>query len=163
MPVDETLPPGGELLPPMGYSDVWVWAGIGALGLALLLLAAAIFLARRRPRPPRNQKVAGVSLSDREQALRRVDDVEREYTAGRMSERKAYQELSAVVREYGSKVLGAPIHRLTLSDLRALSLPGTQHVTTLVEGLYPLEFSRKVSGSVGGAAGHARTVIGAWG
>ena len=151
--------PADDLLPGVGQSAIWLIIGLLLL-VAIPLYYAAVWLATR-PRRPRIPKAAPApDLGTlRVEYLARIDDVERDYAAGMLTERAANARLSALVRDFAAAATRIPADRMNLAELRRTPLTGT---TWAVSQYYPAVFAPASPRPVEAGAAAAREVIARW-
>ena len=86
-------------------------------------------------------------------------ELEEDVGNGTISERKAYQKLSALVRRFAHEMTGIKVSNYTLQELRQAGMP---QLTALIEECYAPEFAPGNEGQVQEAIKKARKVIGEW-
>jgi hypothetical protein len=152
--------PGGEFLPPVQYSPVWL-----ALGVLILVVIVGWYLfallSTRRP-PAQVAPVDGLrpfAPPAREVYLQRIDDVNRRYAAGAVGFSDAHHELSALVRSFAAEARGIRAQYMTLDDLRKTEHHG---LAATVEALYPGAFSGAATGSIDDATFRASELVRSW-
>lgn len=134
-------------------------------GVLLLALVAAwyVFVVRfsrsRLPRPvvARIPRVDLGALRAKYAAM--IDEVDAAYGSGRLGERAVHSRLSLLLRFFAFEASGVDAQVMTLSDLRATSLP---QVTTAVEEYYPPAFRLEHPGDPQAAVRRAREVVLSW-
>jgi hypothetical protein len=145
---------------PLQYSPVWMWAGAALLALVAAWYAA-IFASTRRPRDTAVRRPA--ALTDlpalKNAYLERLDDLEREAAAGRLSLRAAHQEISLLLRSFVRDVTGVDALRMTRQDLERHPLPAAAAVVGI---LYPAEFGMEPLPPVAVSAASARNAVSTW-
>ncbi|MFF3026336.1 hypothetical protein [Microbacterium sp. NPDC057944] len=119
------MPGSDELYPPFQYSGWWLLLAFGIL--AVLILAAWLLIVLTRPRRGVAQPDAAhpgpltvdVLSQLRIEYLDRIQLVEADYRAGKLSARNANLELSRVVRTFVNEYSGLEAPVLALDDLVA--------------------------------------------
>jgi hypothetical protein len=145
---------------PLQYSPVWMLAGV-----ALVALVAgwytAVFASTRRPRDPAVRHHAALTDLPALKAayLQRIDDLEREAAAGRLSLRAAHQEVSLLLRSFVRDATGVDALRMTRQDLERHPLPAPAAVVGI---LYPAQFGVEPLPSVAVSAASARNAVITW-
>lgn len=86
-------------------------------------------------------------------------DIERDYIAGGINEREAFQELSKAIRHFVYDVSGIQVQNYTLTEIGKAKLPGLYE---LISECYVPEFSEESKGNVRDAINKARKVIAQW-
>jgi hypothetical protein len=150
-----------EFYGPLQYGPVWMWTAV-----ALLVLVAAwyafVIAATRRPREAREVK-RPAQLTDlaalKTAYLQRIDDVERDATAGKRGARDAHQEISLLLRKFVRDATGVDAPRMTQADLASHPLPAA---AAAVGELYPAAFGPEPVPSVASSAAAARRAVQAW-
>lgn len=137
---------------------------LGALVLIVLLI---IWAAKEKRQPKKTKKEplpAPVNPRSRAMELKRTYDrklaqLEEDCEKGAVSERKAYQKLSALVRSFAHEMTGVRVSNYTLQELRQAGMP---QLTTLIEECYVPEFAPGNEGQAKEAIKKARKVIAEW-
>lgn len=152
-------PPG--FYAPDPYSAHWVWVGLGIVGAILLwYLAVWWFTRRRRVKiPPRIRPDRLARL--RADYQRQIDLVVERARSGEITQRRAHQQVSVLVRHFVEEVSGINAPTMTLTDLSA---EGTrlEPVSQVVGELYPGEFGPRETTTLVGAATVAKEVVARW-
>lgn len=152
-----------ELAGPLSYSAGWLWFVVG-LTLLPFLIAAVRRLGPAVLRWARERRRA---LSDRQQCLATIADVESRHSAGTLSARQAHLELSRAVRHFVMIRSGDRIDTMTLADLTeagnavaGTAVSGAQ--TELIEAVrmfYDGAFAGQPTSGLGAAADSARRAV----
>jgi hypothetical protein len=153
------MPGDNGFFPPVQYNAVWL-----LIGAVLILLVVAWFVLvplLTRPRPVVSESAARAALVPQIRARydTLISDVAIAHSRAELTNRQAHQRLSALVRAFAHETSGYPASAMTLTELRALNLPG---LTAAVEQFYPAEFGVSDAGSVVASANEARRVIAEW-
>lgn len=152
-----------DFYPPMTYSPLWSAIGVvilgGIVGWAVVVWSQTR-AARVEPEPdlPPGWRLARLKGD----YIERIDEIVRHSEAGELSDRRAHQELSVVVREFVHAASGVRAPTMTLADLGRTGDPALARVSDVVRGLYPVEFGPDRPVSVGAAAAYARDVVARW-
>lgn len=147
---------------PEPYSAQWSW-----IGLALLIVVAAwygwIWWCSTRPPgvgiPPRITPDRLTRI--RADYIQQIDLVVAQTHSGQLSQRRAHQQVSVLVRHFVQEVSGIRAPTMTLTDLNSSGdrLGTVSHVVGI---LYPGEFDPKDTATVAGAATVAKEVVARW-
>lgn len=86
-------------------------------------------------------------------------EIERDYLAGGINEREAFQELSKAIRHFVYDVSGIQVQNYTLEEIGKAKMP---RLYELISECYVPEFSEESKGNVRDAINKARKVIAQW-
>lgn len=163
------MPGSDELYPPAQYAGWWMLLAFGIL--VLLVAAAWIVIALTRPRRTltiQGQGQAGVQpmtmdvLSQlRLEYLERIQLVEDDYRAHRLTARNANYELSKVVRTFVNEYSGLEAPVLALDDLVERGVHPAL-IDAIGRHYYPSIFRRGPAIDPLAGSEAARTVVRAW-
>jgi hypothetical protein len=92
---------------------------------------------------------------------RQIDVVLEKARTGSITQRRAHQKVSVLVRHFVQEVSGIRAPTMTLTDLNAVG-PRLSPVSRVVGVLYPGEFAPRDSRTLEGAARVAKEVVGRW-
>lgn len=138
----------------MQYSFLW-------LVLAGLLIAAAVCLflvfLKRRGKGGKVRKTDFEKV--RIQSIEEIGRIERELSAGQISNRDAYIRMSETLRKFVQEATGIKVTVLTRGEIRPL---GITSLTRLVEQYYEPEFAEKAIGNIGASINETRELIKKW-
>lgn len=159
MPVAESPPPG--FYPPDPYAPIWVWVGAGILVVVALWYVLVWRVTRERPVviPPRATPERMSRL--RADYVRQIDAVVRRTESGEITDRRAHQQISVLLRHFVQEASGVRAPTMTLTDLTA-SGPRLTPVSRVVAALYPGEFAPQETRTLAGAAAAAKEVVSRW-
>ena len=152
-----------ELQDMFSYS---VWPVV--LGIALLVIIGVIgfviFISKKKSGKPVDtmpEPVPKPILSNRkkEKYCALINDLEAKCRSGKVSNRKAYQELSRIVRHFVYEITGVKVHHHTLEEIEHLNMPD---LYALIKECYAPEFSVDKKGSIYDTMNKARMVIKEW-
>lgn len=146
---------------PLQYAPAWGWAGVALLVLVAAWYAWLFMATRTAPDLDSGTRTARLTDLPRLQAayLQRINDVERDAAAGKLSAREAHQHISLLLRKFVRDATGVDAPRMTQADLARHPLPAAAAV---LGELYPAEFGPGPVPSVAGSAASARRVVQAW-
>lgn len=159
MRVADSPPPG--FYAPDPYSDLWVWLGVAILAVVGCWYAWVWWSTRSRPVvvPPR---IAPDRLTRlRADYARQIDLVVAQADEGVITQRRAHQQVSVLVRHFVHEVSGIHAPTMTLTDLSSSGERLTP-VSKVVAVLYPGEFAPREAQTIGGAARVAKQVVARW-
>lgn len=88
-----------------------------------------------------------------------INDLESKCRSGKISDRKAYQELSRLIRHFVYEMTGIKVHYNTLDEIRKLNMPT---LFAMIEECYVPEFSVDKNGNIYDTMNKARMVIKEW-
>jgi len=152
-------PPG--FYAPDPYAAKWLWIGVGILALIAVWYAAVWWFTRRRTIviPPRITPDRLTRL--RADYTRQIDLVVERAARGEITQRRAHQQLSVLVRHFVHEVSGIHAPTMTLTELHARGARLTP-VSEVVGTLYPGEFGPRETATLVGAADVAKQVVARW-
>lgn len=159
LPAADAPPPG--FYAPDPYADRWLWVGVGVLAVIVAWYGWVWWSTRVRKVvvPPRITPDRLTRL--RADYARQIDVVVARAQAGEISQRRAHQQLSVLVRHFVQEVSGIRAPTMTLTDLNASGGRLTP-VSEVVGVLYPGEFAPVEARTLGGAATVAKAVVARW-
>ena len=148
----DPLPPADDrLYGPQAFGAGWLVVGIAAVLLALAALVWAVRPARR------TAPVAPASAVDLNTAyLRRLDELEQQLSARRLTHRALHHELSRTLRRLASD---AGTRGATAMSVRALDASGQPQVAAAVRSYEHPQFEPLPDGDPYVALGRARRVV----
>lgn len=137
------------------------------LAAFVLIVLLIIWAAKEKRRPKEPEKIPQPQpVNPRSRAMelkrkydRKLAQLEADYEKGAVSERKAYQKLSALVRSFAHEMTGIKVSNYTLSELKQAGMP---QLTALIEECYVPEFAPGNEGRAQEAMKKARKVIAEW-
>ena len=91
--------------------------------------------------------------------IKQLADIEKKYSANELTNRKAYQKLSIVVRQFVCEVTNIKVTNYTLQELKELNMP---KLYALIEEFYTPEFAVKDDGNFLESIQKTRKVIEEW-
>lgn len=155
----DSPPPG--FYAPDPYAARWLWIGVAVLAVIVCWYLWVWWSTRERPVrvPPRISADRLTRL--RADYSREIDVVVARAQAGEISQRRAHQQVSVLVRHFVQEVSGIHAPTMTLTDLTA-SGPRLTPVSEVVGALYPGEFEPLETRTLTGAATVAKQVVARW-
>ncbi|HEY9495527.1 MAG TPA: hypothetical protein VIR15_11795 [Intrasporangium sp.] len=159
MPAADSPPPG--FYAPDAYSGRWFWIGVALLAVVLAWYVWVWWSTRSRPItiPPRITPDRLTRL--RADYARQIDLVVAQAEGGVITQRRAHQQVSVLVRHFVQEVSGIHAPTMTLTDLTS-SGARLSPVSRVVGALYPGEFAPRATETVAGAALVAKEVVARW-
>ena len=153
-----------ELQDMFSYSLLRVALAV-ALVVGLTVVGIIVFMSKKKPKKqpevvastPVVKPVSDNQVKEKYCAL--INDLETKYRGGKVSNRKAYQELSRVVRRFVYELTGIKVHHNTLDEIKRLNMP---NLYAVIEECYAPEFSVDKDGSIYATMNKARVVIKEW-
>lgn len=156
-----------ELQDMFSYSLLLV---VGAVALVVLIgiIGLIVFLktknkkqsAPSKPTPepkPVAKPVSGEQI--KQKYCTAIDDLENKCRGGKMNNRKAYQNLSVILRRFVYELTGVKVHNYTLDEINRLNMPSLSEV---IGECYAPEFSVDKDGNIYDTMNKARMVIKEW-
>ena len=128
------------------------------------IMGLIAFLSKKKAKKPEKampapvaKPVSGNQVKEKYYAI--MDDLETKCRSGKVLNRKAYQELSRIVRHFVYEMTGIKVHHNTLDELKKLNM---STLCVVVEECYAPEFSVDQDGSIYDTMNKARMVIKEW-
>ena len=149
-----------ELQEMHSYSLVWpIVAGI-IVAIIIATIVAIMVYKVSRPKANANREI---TVKDREQIklkyINLLNGLETKCRNGSISNRKAYQELSKIARNYVYETTGVKVQNYTLDEIKGTNMPGLYNV---VSECYAPEFSIDKNGDIYISIAKARKVVEGW-
>lgn len=154
--------PGDEsFFPPVQYSPLWFFLGVGIFVAIVIWFVAVIWFTRKRALPPPPPLPFSMPLPDsaRDRYLGFIDDVNAGYRRGALSYSDAHHELSVIIRAFAAEARGVRAPYMTLQDLRDGDHTA---LADIVEKLYPGEFSGRQDNPIEVAVSRAKGLVSTW-
>ena len=155
-----------EFYPPYQYGWGWLLLALGLIALVLLGAALVLWFTRME-KPPRTTTAPATPVTTdvltqlRYEYAARIDQIERDYTAGALTPKAANRELSATVRAFVNEYSGLEAPVLSLADLQQLGVHPAL-IDAIQRHYYPSIFRKDmVIDPVAGATA-ARAVVSSW-
>ena len=149
-----------ELQEMHSYSQVLLM--IVGIILAILLAMAVVLIVKKVNKSKVNVNKE-ITIEDREQIKARylilLAGLENQCRGGKISNRKAYQELSKIARNYIYETTGVKVQNYTLDEIKGTNMSGLYNV---VSDCYAPEFSIDKDGDIYVSISKARKVVEGW-
>lgn len=149
-----------ELQEMHSYSPVLLM--IVGIILAILLAMAVVLIVKKVNKSKVNVNKE-ITIEDREQIKARylslLAGLENQCRGGKISNRKAYQELSKIARNYIYETTGVKVQNYTLDEIKGTNMSGLYKV---VSDCYAPEFSIDKDGDIYVSISKARKVVEGW-
>ena len=149
-----------ELQDYFSYLPLLLFLLAGIVGVLLIILwpqkqkkPEAKPLPKPQPLPPQNL----ASLKQKYDAL--LTGLSEKRSANQLNDRKAFQALSKIVRDFVFEATGIKVQNYTLSEIKAANLP---QLYELIAECYVPEFAMKNNSNVHEAIDKARKVVREW-
>ena len=137
----------------------------GALAVLFCFIASRLKKApKKKPRKKekirttQTEKPKNVS-SIKAAYIKKLMDIEKNYSANELTNRMAYQKLSLIVRQFVYEVTNIKVTNYTLQELKELRMP---KLYELIEEFYTPEFAAQNDGNLIESIQKARKVIEEW-
>lgn len=91
--------------------------------------------------------------------LQQIDKLQNNFINNKISKRKAYQELSSIIRHFVFEVTGIKVHTKTLEEIKSLNIP---YLKELIEEFYLPEFSLLTGKDIKKSIEKTRKVVELW-
>lgn len=147
---------GTELQAPFSYSLLPIILLFVALFLPLIIRLLKKYW-------PRNNNMIINTYTDsnmiKNKYLNMLDELDNKLDTKKISSRKAYQELSILIRSFVKEVTGIDVTTCVLSDIERMNMP---IIYDLVKEYYSPEFARISIGNIRSSISKTRGVIYRW-
>lgn len=147
---------GTELQAPFSYSLLPIILLFVALFLPLIIRLLKKYW-------PRNNDMVINTYTDsnmiKNKYLNMLDELDNKLDTKKISSRKAYQELSILIRSFVKEVTGIDVTTCVLSDIERMNMP---IIYDLVKEYYSPEFARISIGNIRSSISKTRGVIYRW-
>ena len=142
------------------YSAIMI--SVAGILAALCIVALVVAIIIKRSKKPKNIN-RQITVEDREKIKRKyiglLNVLEAKCKEGKISNRKAYQELSKITRHYVYETTGVKVHNYTLDEIKNINITGLYNV---VSECYAPEFSIDKNGDIYSSIAKARKVVEGW-
>ena len=146
-----------ELRDPFSYSNVGIWILLLAiLGIGLLVL---IYVLSKKVEESKTVEKPLDINKVKSDYLAKIDNLINRVNSNSISERKAYNELSVIIREFIFKTTKIDVLKYTLADAKATN---NKELISLLNEYYVPEFSKEGKGDLNTSIEKTRKVIMEW-
>ena len=144
------------------HSYSLVWPIVASIIVAIIIATIVAIMVYKVSRPKANAN-REITVKDREQIklkyINLLNGLETKCRNGSISNRKAYQELSKIARNYVYETTGVKVQNYTLDEIKGTNMPGLYNV---VSECYAPEFSIDKNGDIYTSIAKARKVVEGW-
>lgn len=142
------------------YSIVYVLIILLCL-LVLLLILTLCYLNHKNSQSPKNIVIVKPNNINeiKNKYLIEIDNLLKCINGNKITNRKAYQNLSKLIRNFIFEVTGIKVQNYTLIDIKSINMPV---LYTLVEEYYHPEFAKESKGDIISSINKTREVILKW-
>lgn len=131
---------------------------VGVLGIIFLKKSKKPVVVKEVPKQePRPVPVPQETI--KQKYARAIDELEKQYRDGKISNRKAYQRLSVILRKFVHELTGVKVHNYTLMEINQANMP---NLSEIIDDCYAPEFSVDKDGDFYNTMNKARMVIEQW-
>ncbi len=147
------------------FQEPFSYSILGVIGLVLLVVIVLTYLIIKlvlnKPKKIiNNYNYNQINIETiKNKYLSRIENLEEEFNNQKISERRAYNELSSIIRTFTFETTNIDVRKYTLSDIQKLKLP---NLTKLVEEYYEPEFSKEGTGDFLSSVERTKGVIVKW-
>ncbi len=128
--------------------------------IAITILILVILYHKKNTVPPKIQVIVPDNKpSIKSKYIALIDQLIAKVNNNKITNRKAYQELSLLIRNFIFEMTSIKVQNYTLSDIKTLNMP---FLTTLVEEYYAPEFSYDSKGNILDSINKTKEVIVKW-
>ncbi len=146
--------------------DMFHYSSIIVFGYIILVIVFWVIFFPRKKKKTEKQEVSKVPVIPKRNIvdlknkyIRVLTDIEMRHAQNKLTDRLAYQELSASIRDFVFEVTGIRVQNFTLEEIKKINLP---QLYELIEECYVPEFAAGYNGNVHDSIIKARKVIGEW-
>ena len=136
---------------------VAVFVAASVIGLLVFLIKR--ILKRKNEIQPVKEMTPATRESIKSKYNRQLDELEKKCQNKKISNRKAYQELSKLIRHFVYEATGIKVHSYTLEEIKETNLSS---LYSMILECYAPEFSVDHQGEIYGSIEKARQVIKTW-
>ncbi len=147
------------------FQEPFSYSILGVILLVLLIVILVAYLVyilvikkKDAPKIVINYRPKNVFLI-KHSYLSKIDSLKKQVNNKKLSQRKAYNELSSIIRSFVNEATSIDVMKYTLSEIKTLKM---DNLTKLVEEYYEPEFSREGTGDILASIDRTREVIEKW-
>ncbi len=145
-----------ELRPLFSYSILYIV-------FTIILIIFVLILTKYMKKKELQKELAIPSHKDllviKRKYLAKIDELINNFNSKKLSSRKAYQELSSIIRNFIFEVTNIQVQNYTLKDIASINMPVLYQ---LVSEYYSPEFARISKGNIALSISKTRMVIEKW-
>ena len=146
-----------DLIPPFSYSNIGLW--IFLIGIITIILMVLLIKISKMVKENKSVEKPIDINKIKNNYLRRIDILINNVNSNTITERKAYNELSLIIREFIFKTTKIDVLKYTLADAKASN---NKELVELLNEYYEPEFSREGKGNLNISIENTRKVIKEW-
>lgn len=146
-----------DLLDPFSYSEVGIWFIVAAVVILVIVLIIE-FMPKKKVVKPVVEKPIDINKVKKEY-LSRIDNLIKKINENAITKRKAYNELSLIIREFIFVTTKIDVLKYTLADAKKT---GNEELIKLLTEYYEPEFSKEGKGDLNTSIENTRKVIEEW-
>ena len=144
----------------------WIPVAIAVIVVVVVGVAGLVYFIKHKKEKPVEQvakpqpapkPVNEVQIRDKYCSL--IDELEVTYKNGYISNRKAYQQVSEILRQFVFELTGVKVHNFTLEEIKRVNMP---NLTQIIDECYAPEFSVDKEGNIDDTIKKTRMVIREW-
>ena len=146
------------------FQEPFSYNYLGVIFLVLLVVALLTYfivkLIMNRPKKIENVFFKPQNIEEiKNKYLSKIDNLTNEFNNQKISERRAYNELSSLIRTFTFETTNIDVRKYTLNDIKTLKM---NNLTKLVEEYYEPEFSKEGKGDFLSSVEKTKGVIVKW-
>lgn len=146
-----------DLIPPFSYSNIGLW--IFLIGIITIILMVLLIKISKMVKENKSVEKPIDINKIKNDYLRRIDILINNVNSNTITERKAYNELSLIIREFIYRTTKIDVLKYTLADAKASN---SKELVELLNEYYEPEFSREGKGNLNISIENTRKVIKEW-
>ena len=146
------------------FQEPFSYSPLGIICLVLLVVILITFiiikLVLNKDKKIANIKYNQINIEQIKHVhLSKIDHLKDEFENHKISERRAYNELSSIIRNFAYETTNIDVRKYSLNDIRKLKM---NCLTNLVEEYYKPEFSKEGTGDIISSIEKTKGVIIKW-
>lgn len=127
--------------------------------IAAVVLFVIIKISKKETAKPRVELTAANRVNIKQKYCGLLNNLERKCFDKKISNRKAYQELSKITRHFVYEATGIKVHNYTLQEIKGTNIAGLYSV---ISECYAPEFAIDKNGDIYSSIAKARRVVEEW-